>query len=444
MLFAAAAPFFLGGNEESGDQPLGASSTLVISNTDSVSQIESDLQALLDNAAYDTVIVTGAKTNVDVSLELTIPAGKTLIWKATYTGYDDDYSCIYLYGAGTFEVADGAVLISAGQDVIIAYYDDVAIIVSGGLVEALDDADGIHVGSEGFIMTGGTVRSSTGDGAIYSNTGGNVTISAGLVESTGGKAIYCQDDVTISGGTVRSAGDYLNTITGDKVTMTGGQVETISDYSNAICAGDKVTMTGGTVKATGEEGCAIDAGGDVVITDGTVQATGDYGAAILASGNIAVTGGKVQATGTDSYAILAYDCIAIYLEGTVYGDIGIASGHDGTIVAVAILNPPASYDGTNNDITIEDQEGSTWAIEDISWDLSGSNPLIVFDGGPTFVWLGAGIDDGGDGDDTVPPDTGAPAGGPGGKDNTLLYVGIALIAVIVIAALVYFFVLKKK
>ena len=423
MLFAAAAPFFLGGNDESGDQPLGASSTLVISNTDSVSQIESDLQALLDNAAYDTVIVTGGKTNVDVSLELTIPAGKTLIWKATYTGFDgdDDESCIYLLGAGTFEVADGAVMRSAGHDVIIAYYDDVAIIVSGGLVEALDDADGIHVGSEGFIMTGGTVRSSTGDGAIYSNAGGNVTISAGLVESTGGKVIYCTNDVTISGGTVRSAGDYLNTITGDKVTMTGG-----------------------TVKATGEEGCAINAGGDVVITDGTVQATGDYGAAILASGNIAVTGGKVQATGTDSYAILAYDCIAIYLEGTVYGDIGIASGHDGTIVAVAILNPPASYDGTNNDITIEDQEGYTWAIEDISWDLSGSDPLIVFDGGPTFVWLGAGIDDGGDGDDTVPPDTGAPAGGPGGKDNTLLYVGIALIAVIVIAALVYFFVLKKK
>jgi len=57
-----------------------------------------------------------------------------------------------------------------------------------------------------------------------------------------------------------------------------------------------------------------------------------------------------------------------------------------------------------------------------------------------------GGDDGGDGtgDGNGDDDTGAGAGTGGGKDNTLLYVAIAVIVIVAILVALYFFVLKKK
>lgn len=211
FMLVAAAPMFFGGNDN-GDTILGADAGIDITGK-TVSEIGTEIHDAIAAAdAGDTVTVTGSKTDANSSLEITIPAGMTVIWKAGYIGN----SCILLYGDGVFEVADGAEVKIWDGDSISARYDNVHVAVTGGLVECtMAGGDAVHIGTGGITVTGGTIKASVRSygGAIFGYPGsGAIVIKGGTVEADGsdGIAIYQEGGtVTVTGGTVTANGTAI-------------------------------------------------------------------------------------------------------------------------------------------------------------------------------------------------------------------------------------------
>jgi len=171
----------------------------------SVYQIQNDLQNTINNAANnDKIIVTGSKTNVDVTLFLNIPANKTVIWKANYQASIAVSPLLSLSGNGTFEVS-GGVLVTSNGNTIYGNGTSSTVIVSanskvktsGGGVHAITTKGNVEI-KENAVISGtiGEVIETTGDNSI-------VTMSGGSVTATSENAIIAQGinaKVFVSGG----------------------------------------------------------------------------------------------------------------------------------------------------------------------------------------------------------------------------------------------------
>ena len=329
-----------------------AGASVDIAHTSSISAIQANIQAAIDSAAAgETVTVTGKKTNVSSALILTIPAGKTVVWKATYTGAASEM--IGLHGEGTFEVAAGGTISATNGYCAIANIpinwtssSTVTILVSGGMVSVAGEDGEAIIGNNGnVIVTGGTVESVSDGGTAISASG--------------------VSQITISGGTVRANNGAGTTIDsyGNSVTVTGGMVQANDDVRTAIhCYGGNITVTGGTVQALGGRHCeGIEtAGGIVTITGGTVEATGTGSSAILLSSEWIYDN-----TLNDLYHYGG----AAYLAGTC---IGPMNASDGLIVEIDRLAIPADRSGTSTGLT--KKAGAGTAV----WDFAGGKPVIQF------------------------------------------------------------------
>jgi hypothetical protein len=109
-----------------------------ITQTQSVSEIQVGIQNAIDGAvAGDRILVTGSKTDADITLVISIPQGKTVVWQATYQSgaiFEGDY-LLYFWQDGTFEVAAGKLFTENAHT--LATFDSGSIIVSGsGIVES--------------------------------------------------------------------------------------------------------------------------------------------------------------------------------------------------------------------------------------------------------------------------------------------------------------------
>jgi hypothetical protein len=207
MMFVAVAPAFFGGNDN-GDQVLGADTEIDITGK-TVSEIKTAINDALDvSDDGDTVTVVGEKTDAVGYMGLTIPEGVTVVWKAVYVS---DYF-IELFGDGTFEVVDGAVIESSGIENLYAPFGNVYIVVSGGTLENTFDGDAVHIGPGGILVTGGLIKAnaSSKDAAIYANDwAGPIIIMGGTIEANAsdGVAIFHNGGVVaITGGTVTANG----------------------------------------------------------------------------------------------------------------------------------------------------------------------------------------------------------------------------------------------
>lgn len=333
-----------------------AEAAVSIAQADTIAQIEASIQAALDGAAPgDAVIVTGSKTGVaalDV-LELSIPDGVTLVWKAAYSGEDN---LISLDGAGTFEVAEDSAIATTNtteRDIFAIAADECDIVVSGGTVEA-----------NGEYTC-----------AIYSITG-NVTVSGGTVQADGegiNNAIYNKSgDVTIHGGTLSASGvssAAVYCLEGD-IIMNDGALSVVGRYSWCLLGfAGNVTVNGGTLLADGEDACCIQTtiSGSVLVTSGLLQASGTHSFGIISGGTAAITGGTVRATDVDSYALGTFDAAA-YLAGTCEGAVYA----DFAIVEVDSLLVPQTRNGTGTGLTLKAGAGKA------AWDCTGAAPVIVF------------------------------------------------------------------
>ena len=215
---------------------------------------------------------------------------------------------------------------------------DGALDISGGTVEASENAEstGIYAYrvtvSAGTVTAKGDTTAATGEyGDAYSSgihTYDAVIIRSGAVNAAGGKATATGEDshafssgiesdvITVTGGTVIATGGAATallaesngiggvniTINSGAVNATGGEADSTGEdgyaYSDGIVSGAGVTVTGGTVKAAG--GFAVSDGsgsdvyssgiaiyGDIVLSGGNVAAVG-YTAGLYCEGNVIV------------------------------------------------------------------------------------------------------------------------------------------------------------
>jgi len=284
------------------------------------------IDAFNDAGSDDTITVTGEKTNVNFNFPLTIPAGVTVDWQATYTAPAAfGASLITLFGTGTLKVTDGK--ISAVNYDTIQINDTIAVVVTGGEVSTAtgmaifinssgsvavsktgavkatgDDSTAIYAaGNAAINVTGGTVSASgsgNADNAIEANgTGSTVDIKGGAVSATAGNAIY-------SLGTVNISDDADVSATTGKALYAG-------------VGSTVVNIAGGTVSATGSSGLAIDTGiGSSVTVSGDAAVSSNNGAAINASRSTVEISGSatVKAEGTSQDAIQARNSAVVIVK----------------------------------------------------------------------------------------------------------------------------------
>lgn len=160
-----------------------------------ITNYDNNLQTSVNDAV---VTVTGTVENATSTLSLNILEGISVQWKASITANTLTDNLIYLYGLGSFEVADGGTISSVHSTAIYAKCN---VTINGGTVSSAD---------------------STG---IFAQ--GEITVSGGVVSSEHNFAIAPKGNVTISGGTIRST-DKLPIATGyidiDNLTITGGTI----------------------------------------------------------------------------------------------------------------------------------------------------------------------------------------------------------------------------
>jgi len=126
-----------------------SSFTYHITQEQTVSEIQSGLQAAINNNAQVTVV--GSKTNADQTLALEIATGKKVVWQAVYQSGTpfSSTALIEIKGEGFFEVANGT-LITANAHAIHAIGAATIIVSGSGKVETSGDGKNA-ISTEGNI-----------------------------------------------------------------------------------------------------------------------------------------------------------------------------------------------------------------------------------------------------------------------------------------------------
>jgi hypothetical protein len=148
------------------------------------------------------VTVTGTKTTT-TGMTLTIPAGVTVIWKASLTGAVDGLmsSLIFLNGDGTFELASGEIT-NTGTGMALSSIKG-SIVISGGTASSSNEVATVNANHyppnpPTLTMTGGTVTSnSTSTTSSAISAGGNTVITGGTITSANGNQVFLNVAVVV-------------------------------------------------------------------------------------------------------------------------------------------------------------------------------------------------------------------------------------------------------
>ena len=369
---------------------------------------------------YNTVVVTGSKTDSSRHTILDIEAGKKVVWQAEYSDKDKPADVVSLGpgminlqpsgGTGIFEVAEGANIHTPSNACI--HFGNATVLVTGGILKGPSVL--YSVDPEGRVEVSGGLIESTSYGSIY-NAKGDILVTGGTIKSDR-FAISSAGNMTVTGGRLEAGFRTITTshgsvtITGGEIMHTGAQGEAI--YVNGYSSG--ITVSGGTIisenstaisiknnpleydepedappRTTGslsvsgsaviEGGFAgiVSVGGPVIVTGGAITKTGTHDSSDSAAISLyeeataKITGGMVD--GGSGPAIMALDSAAAYLESTCkgMGSPPFASFY-GCIVEVDTLLVPESRKGTSIGLT---RVAGTGEAE---WDNDSLVPLINF------------------------------------------------------------------
>lgn len=273
-------------------------------------------------AAYDpdtkTLTLTNATINHDNNAaiwntveNLTIElVGENSINSGERTGILSQESCglLTLTGDGSLKITvtgGNAIYVNKGSLLI----KDTTVKVSSGAFDACAvSAD------YGIEISGSTLESAIANGSAifvrgYMNgdlkiENSNVTTSNDNKNGDGHPAIWCDGDITINGGQLKSTcigSDALGAA--GTLSITNCNVENKGGYT-ALYSGGKMTLTSGSITAEAE-GNAIMSRSAMTITHATVKATAQTYNALRASDVMKIDGGRVEATtfGDEEYAI---------------------------------------------------------------------------------------------------------------------------------------------
>lgn len=192
---------------------------------------------------------------------------------------------------GSLLIKDTTVKVSSGAFDACAVSADYGIEISGSTLESAI-ANGTAIFVRGYM---------NGDLKIENS---NVTTSNDNKNGDGHPAIWCDGDITINGGQLKSTcigSDALGAA--GTLSITNCNVENKGGYT-ALYSGGKMTLTSGSITAEAE-GNAIMSRSAMTITHATVKATAQTYNALRASDVMKIDGGRVEATtlGEEEYAI---------------------------------------------------------------------------------------------------------------------------------------------
>lgn len=264
-------------------------------------------------AAYDPDTKTLTLTNVTINHDnnaaiwntvenLTIElVGENSINSGERTGILSQESCglLTLTGDGSLKITvtgGNAIYVNKGSLLI----KDTTVKVSSGAFDACAvSAD------YGIEISGSTLESAIANGSAifvrgYMNgdlkiENSNVTTSNDNKNGDGHPAIWCDGDITINGGQLKSTcigSDALGAA--GTLSITDCNVENKGGYT-ALYSGGKMTLTSGSITAEAE-GNAIMSRSAMTITHATVKATAQTYNALRASDVMKIDGGRVEAT----------------------------------------------------------------------------------------------------------------------------------------------------
>lgn len=271
-------------------------------------------------AAYDpdtkTLTLTNATINHDYNAAiwntvegLTIElVGENSINSGEQTGILSQEGCglLTLTGDGSLNITvtgGNAIFVNKGSLLI----KDTTVTVSSGA------SDACAVTADYDIeISGSTLESAIANGnAIFARgdlkiENSNVTTSNDNQYGDAYPAIWCDGDITINGGQLKSTcigSDALGAA--GTLSITDCNVENKGGYT-ALYSGGEMTLTGGSITAEAEDN-AIMSRSAMTITNATVKATAQHYNALRASDVMKIDGGRVEATtvlyDNETYAI---------------------------------------------------------------------------------------------------------------------------------------------
>ena len=259
-----------------------------------VAAIRAEIQGHLDNGR--DVLVTGALSGVTTTLELNVPANRTITWTANYEGITVEWAgLIQLYGLGTFELTEGRIVNSGPSRITLGNMHIGSINVSGGTVSG--DLAIVNWSDGEINITGGNINGiiqnsiwSIFDGSLHNGT---INISGGSI--SGSNRVFAIENNSI--GTVNISGNA--TITGNSSVIGNN---TNPDLFNLGMGVGMVNISGGNIIATGD-GVAIDNGfgGELNISGGLIKASTGFAVSSRSNsnnGNLNMSGGVIFAYGS--------------------------------------------------------------------------------------------------------------------------------------------------
>ena len=299
-----------------------------IKQENSVSQIETELQTLINNATNDDIVkVTGSKTNADITLTLNIGYGKKVVWEAIYhsSATFEGTSLISFLGSGAFEVTNGELISDTAEEIITSTGDEAMVLVSGGTISVKSGNAIVALGNDTQVFVSGGYLSNDADDVypVIIAFEANPALRNAFVHISGTAKVEAKGygNAVISSGTVVVCGDA-------QVSNTKGG----SSNNTAAVRASHTVVVGENAKITASNNCAIMSYENVLISENCIiEAKEDaiaifiYGAGV-SSGSVNVMG-QAQIIAANNYAI-SYNSSSYHLNLNVLGGIMFAYGND--------------------------------------------------------------------------------------------------------------------
>ena len=318
------------------------------------------------NLSSGTVTVSSGTVSGAAAAIENKSSGTVNVKNGTVTGIG--YGIYNTDGAGTINVTGGTVSATGAAGIAIVYYpmsntgagyisiSGTALVTSGGdyTIYIKEVSDSGNPAVDRLYISGGTVSNtaSTGSGhAIYAMMPAKITISAGATVRSSSNAgsdpngtIYLIDDAELSmtGGTVQNTGDGYALYTRGTVTLSGGTVSS---------AGSRAMINGGTMTITGTASVSALKHAVVCSADGNVI----LGGSPTIGGVINVHAGKLS--------VSTGGAVSAFVPGAKTYNVAIVDPSDG---AVAVVNG-GSTEADVLDNFILDNTG--WVLSDDGTDL---------------------------------------------------------------------------
>ena len=195
-----------------------------------------------------------------------------------------------------------------------AIWCDSNITINGGQLKSTC-AGGKALGADGSLLVKDTtVKVSSDVLAVYANLGIEISDSTFESSSTNGNAIWTPGDLKIENSNVTTSNDNKNDngypaiwCDGD-ITINGGQLKSTCAGSDALGAAGTLSITDCTVENKGAS--ALYSQGKMTLTGGSITADAEYNA-IISNSAMTITNATVKATAQRYNALRASDVMKI-------------------------------------------------------------------------------------------------------------------------------------